>query len=67
VDKGDKMNNVIDISKYKPHKVSKVICLRCFKRWIAVRPVDILLEDLECSECGKGFIIETGEEIEYEN
>lgn len=44
------------------HKVSQVICLQCFRRWIAGRPVDTKLEELECPDCGQqGFVIETGE------
>lgn len=51
------------IEKNKLHKVSEVICLKCLTRWIAVRPVTVLLKDLECecSECG--FVIETGESL----
>ena len=54
----------IDINENVPHKVSEVICIRCYKRWIAVRPVKTKLADLECSNCGKGYIIETGEIID---
>ena len=44
------------------NKVSQVICLRCFRRWIAVRPVETRLDELECPDCGQqGFTIETGE------
>ena len=43
-------------------KVSQVICLVCYRRWIAARPIEIRLNDLECPDCGKqGFAIETGE------
>lgn len=53
----------IDINKNKPHKVSEVICVKCGKRWIAVRPKETKLHQLECKGCGKGFVIETGEEM----
>lgn len=44
------------------NKVSQVICLNCFRRWISARPVDTRLDDLECPDCGKqGYAIETGE------
>lgn len=44
------------------HKVSQVICLRCFRRWIAGRPVDTRLDELQCPSCNEqGFAIETGE------
>ena len=43
-------------------KVSEVICLRCYKRWKAVRPVQTRLDELECPNCGySGYAIETGE------
>lgn len=53
----------IDINKNKPHKVSEVICVKCGKRWIAARPKETKLHQLECKACGKGFVIETGEEM----
>jgi Zn finger protein HypA/HybF involved in hydrogenase expression len=44
------------------HKVSQVICVGCFKRWIAARPVDTRLDELECPQCHRiGLAIETGE------
>lgn len=47
-----------------PHKVSEVICINCKYRWIAVRPTNTLLKDLECPQCGlQGYVIETGETI----
>lgn len=58
------MGEILDFTEYKPHKVSEVVCLKCLKRWIAVRPNETMLVDLECPECGAvGFAIETGEEI----
>ena len=58
---------VINIEENLPHKVSEVICINCKHRWIAVRPEKTLLKDLECPECQtKGFVIETGEIIDYE-
>ena len=54
----------ISIEENMPHKVSEVICVNCKCRWIAVRPTDTLLKDLECPQCGlQGFVIETGEVI----
>lgn len=52
------------IEELKPHKASEVICVKCGRRWIAVRPADTLLKQLECPDCGAGFVIETGEEVE---
>ena len=47
------------------HKISEVICLKCFYRWIAVRPVGTSLKDMECPCCKKvWYAIETGEEMD---
>lgn len=44
------------------HKVSKVICLRCLRRWNAARGVDVRLDELVCPDCNTaGTVIETGE------
>lgn len=54
----------ISINEFLPHKVSEVICINCKYRWIAVRPVDTLLKELECPQCRQqGYVIETGEVI----
>jgi len=50
-----------DFEAELPHKYSEVICIKCFHRYICVRPVGVLLKNLECETCGRGFIIETGE------
>lgn len=55
---------IIPIEANVPHKVSEVICVKCGKRWICVRPIGTLLKNLECENCGAGFVIETGEDIE---
>ena len=61
------MDNIIDIYDYKPHDVSEVVCLKCLKRWIAVRPSDVWLKNLECPCCGEvGYTIETGQTMEEE-
>ena len=58
---------VINIEENLPHKASEVICINCKYRWIAVRPEETLLKDLECPKCQtKGFVIKTGEVINYE-
>ena len=44
------------------NKVSQVVCLNCHRRWIAARPIEKKLADLECPECDViGDVIETGE------
>ena len=64
------MGKILDFTEYKPHKVSEVVCLKCLHRWLASRPCETILVELECPECRSiGFTIETGEEInesEYE-
>ena len=60
----------IDFASHQPHKVSTVICVRCFRRWVCIRPAGTLLKDLECPTCGvptaamPGAVIETGEVIQ---
>ena len=49
-------------------EVAEMICLMCLKRFIDVRPVGILLKNLECPGCHRsGFIIETGEYMTENN
>jgi len=57
-------SNIVDINRNKPHKVSEVMCVRCNKRWVATRPLNTQLKDLECQSCGKGFAVETGENLD---
>jgi len=61
------MSNIIDIQHKQPHKISEVVCVKCFQRWIAIRPCNSKLKDMECNLCGQGFIIETGENIDDNN
>lgn len=58
------MPKTIDIDANMPHKVSEVICVKCGSRWLAVRPIVCKLKDLVCKQCGRGYVIETGEVIE---
>ncbi len=61
----DKIADVIPIEANLPHRVSEVICLKCLKRWVSVRPEVTYLKELECPNCGIiGFAIETGELLE---
>lgn len=56
------MSNIRYIDENLPHRVSEVVCLMCRYRWIAVRPEQTKLKDLECPSCRQqGFVIETGE------
>ena len=55
------MADIIDINKNQPHEVSELICIKCYHRYIGVYPQATLLKDLECENCGKGFIIKIGQ------
>jgi hypothetical protein len=62
----DSTGNIVDISEGLSHKVSEVICVKCGERWLAVRPKQTLLKELECHKHHIGFVIETGEILEEE-
>lgn len=51
------------MNEKKPYLISEVICVNCKERWIAARPNGVPLKEIECPECGKGYVIETGEII----
>ena len=51
----------IGIEQILPHEVCEVICVKCGKRWISVHPERTLLKELECPNCGQGFVIKTGQ------
>jgi len=58
-------DKIIYLEDNKPHAVSEVICVKCLKRWISVRPETTLLKESECPGCGEtGFAIETGERMD---
>lgn len=55
----------VDINDNIPHRVSEVICINCKHRWIAVRPCECKLKELECAGCHQqGYVIETREVFE---
>lgn len=55
----------VSIESLTEHKVSEVICVKCYKRWISVRPTSVMLKNLECPQCKQqGYVIETGEVID---
>ena len=54
---------VVRIERRMPHIASEVMCVKCLKRWYAVRPEVTRLVDLECENCGPGYVIETGEQV----
>ena len=59
-DKGKKVDEMDD-----EHIVQKCICLKCYYRWIDVRPVGVSLKDLECPSCHLvWYVIGTGEPID---
>lgn len=57
------MGDVVDIENYIPHYPFEAMCMRCFDRWIAVVPAEILLKTLHCEQCGPGYVIDTGQYI----
>lgn len=57
-------NKIINLVDNIEHVVSEVICVKCGNRWLAVRPSVTQLKELECKNCGKGFVIETGQIID---
>lgn len=58
------MEKIESIDSRKPHTISEVICVKCGKRWVSVRPQATLLKKLECENCGAGYVIETGQDLE---
>jgi hypothetical protein len=58
------MGTVVDISAYQQHCVAELICIKCRKRWIGVWPKETPLKDLECENCGPGFVIKTGQDLD---
>lgn len=58
------MGNVIELDENRPHRTAEVICVQCRKRYWCVWPVGTPLKDLECVNCGPGFVIMTGQPIE---
>ena len=56
--------NITPIEEKMPHKVSETMCWYCGHRWIDVRPVGVLLKQLQCPQCDRtGYAFETGEEL----
>lgn len=46
------------------HIVQECICLKCYYRWIDIRPVGTRLKDLECPSCHLiWYVIGTGEPL----
>lgn len=55
---------IVHIEKNLPHTTSEVIYVRCCERWYCVRPTTTLLKNIECTNCGIGGVIETGQPID---
>lgn len=59
------MGDIVDISEKQEHIVAELICIRCCKRWISVRPATLLLSKMECPYCkAYGGVIMTGQELD---
>lgn len=53
-----------NLNREVPFVVERVICIRCLHRWNSTHPAMVLLENIECPECGKtGGVIRTGDEL----
>ena len=58
---------IIEFGNSKEHIVQELICIRCKKRFIDVRPTDVWLKDLQCPKCKKvGYLIATGQPLDKE-
>lgn len=61
------MSKVVDINKNVPHEVAELMCVHCGYRWIGVFRSDTILKDIVCPKCDiEGFVIETGQILEYD-
>lgn len=58
------MREPVNIDDYRPHEIYEAICVKCCQRWIAAIPVGVPLRDVECVNCGPGFVISTGQPLE---
>ena len=60
----EKENEILEMPY--PHIVQELICIRCKKRSVNVRPDNgTWLKDLYCPYCKKkGYLIATGQELE---
>lgn len=50
-------------AKTEKWETCEVICLKCYKRWIACFPQEVLLKELECPEDHVGYVIKTGQSL----
>jgi len=55
--------SIIPIEEGMEHIVAETICVKCWERGIAVYPEFVHLKDLECENCGPGYVILTGENL----
>ena len=54
---------MVDINIWRTHVVFEAMCVKCGRRWIDVCPEGTLLKDIECPDCGAGFVIKTGQDM----
>ena len=50
-------------TKTEKWETCEVICLKCYHRWIACFPQEVLLKELECPEGHVGYTIKTGQTL----
>jgi hypothetical protein len=53
----------VPVKDFMPQYAAEVICIKCRKRWIAIYPKGTWLKDLECENCGPGYVIKTGQPL----
>lgn len=58
------MDKIHNIEENQPHIISNVICSKCKKEWVAARPTETRVNELECSVCGQGYTKETGKKLD---
>ena len=55
---------IVDIHKNAPHDAIEAMCVRCHHRWVAVFPNSTMLKELDCDNCGPGYVVNTGQVFE---
>ena len=57
-------DNVVTLDDERPHEFFEAMCVKCYRRWIAVMMVGVLLKDIECPTCGASYVIRTGQPVD---
>ena len=62
----EEIMSVINIDDKRPHEVAELMCVKCFHRYIGMYLETTPLKHLKCPNCGRGFIIKTGQTLKEE-